>query len=103
VKEDQTTRWVRDRRQYFLGRYEDGIAELVRAERHDQLAWVRVLEAVFWWPTHEGKEWPAEVIPAPVRTHDGESAPDAWAHFESVIGIDERYRWEQLPESFDLG
>src|SRR5438876_10216985 len=56
------TRLIVERRLYFFERWEDSIAERVRAERHDEGAWVRVLEAIYWWPEHEGKEWPAMVI-----------------------------------------
>ena len=92
------TRWTVDRRIYYLDRWVDGVAERVRAERKDETKWVRVLEAVYWWPEHEGKEWPGVVIPAP-EWGGIPPEPDTWAHFESAVGIDERYRWEPLPKS----
>jgi hypothetical protein len=95
------TRLIVERRLYFFERWEDGIAERVRAERHDEGAWVRVLEAIYWWPEHEGKEWPAMVIPSPVW--DGTSPePDSWANFEATLRMDERYRWEPLVGSDDV-
>ncbi len=93
---DDSTRWVIESRRYFLGEWEDGVAQRVRAERQDDVSWVRVLDAVYWWPTHEGREWPCEVIVAPVRMTTDDEEPDAWAHFEKVVGVDERYRWDPI-------
>jgi hypothetical protein len=90
------TRWTVEARRYFLDEWEEGVAERVRAERHDGVAWVRVLEAVYWWPTHEGKEWPGKVI-TPPELDEVKAEPDVWAHVESELGHDERYRWELLP------
>src|ERR1700730_19438830 len=59
------SRFVVERRQYLLEGWVDGVAELVRVERHDHTAFVRVAEAVYWWPEHEGKVWPALVVPGP--------------------------------------
>jgi hypothetical protein len=95
------TRFVVERRQYFLERWEEGIAERVRAERHDQAAWVRVLEAVYWWPEREGKEWPALVVPGP-EWGGVLPEPDTWVHFEKSLGMDERYRWEPLSGPDDI-
>jgi hypothetical protein len=80
----------------YLDQFEDGVAQRVRAEREDSSAWTRVLEAIYWWPAHEGKEWPAAVVPVPEWTGVGEET-DAWRHFETTLGKDERYRWEPLP------
>src|SRR5207302_8475548 len=91
------TRWVVERRRYFLERWKHGVAELVRAERRDETAWVRVLEAVYWWPKHEGREWPAIAIPGPERTGEG-FEPDTWEHFEAALGMDQRYRWEGVSD-----
>jgi hypothetical protein len=87
------TRFTVDRRQYFLEEFVEGIAELVRAERRDEGALVRVLESVYWWPEHEGKAWPALIVPGP-EWAGLPPQPDTWAHFEKAIGVDERYRWE---------
>ena len=87
---------VIERRLYFFKGLEDGIAERVRAERHDGTRWVRVLEAVYWWPEHEGKDWPAIVIPGPVWDGLGPE-PDIWTYFEASQGMDERCRWDPLP------
>jgi hypothetical protein len=95
---DGRTTWRIDRRAYYFERWKDGTAERVRAERHDGTRWVRVLEAVYWWPEHEGKEWPATVIPGPVWEGLGKE-PDTWAHFEAQLGMDDRYRWEPLAGS----
>jgi len=84
-----------ERRRYFFNDGEDGIAERIRAERYDHVAWVRVLDAIYWWPEYEGKEWPAVVIPGP-ESYGSSPEPDIWAHFETTIGMDERYRWEPL-------
>jgi len=95
VGREGRTRLVVERRLYFFESWVDGVAERVRAERHDEVAWVRVLEAIYWWPEREGKEWPAVVIPGPVW--DGLSLePDIWTYFETSLGMDERYRWETL-------
>jgi hypothetical protein len=83
-------------RRYYFEDWEEGIAQLVRAERQDTTAWTRVLEAIFWWPAREGKEWPARVVPIPEWTGVGDEA-DAWAHFEAMLETDQRYRWEPLP------
>jgi hypothetical protein len=87
---------VFESRRYFLDDWEDGVAQRVRAERHDEVAWVRVLDAVYWWPTREGKEWPCEVIVTPIRTTTEDAEPDAWAYFEKAVGVDGRYRWEAV-------
>jgi hypothetical protein len=100
--EADETRWRVDRRRYFFDRWEDGIAERVRAERRDDVAWVRVLEAVYWWPAHEGKEWPAVVITAPVWGGVGPE-PHAWSHFEVAMDMNDSYRWEALPGDSTLG
>jgi hypothetical protein len=89
------TRWAVERRRYFFGQWVEGVAELVRAERHDGVAWVRVLEAVYWWPEQEGKDWPCCVIAPP--DCDGRGESNAWAYFEQVRQHDARYRWEPLP------
>jgi hypothetical protein len=101
---DAETRWIVTARRYYLinsigGEWFDGLAEKVRAERRDIVAWSwsRVLETVYWWPEHEGPEWPALVIPAPEWVGVGPE-PDAWAHFEEVVRLTGRCRWEQLPE-----
>ncbi len=91
------TRLVVERRLYLFNGEVDGIAERVRAERHDQLAWVRVLEAIYWWPEHEGKEWPGMVIALP-DSGGSNLDPDAWAHFETSLGMDDRYTGEPLAE-----
>jgi hypothetical protein len=83
-------------RVYYLGDFQDGVAQRVRAERSDHVAWTRSLETIYWWPAREGKEWPAAVVPIPEWTGIGEE-PDAWSHFETAVGIDDRYRWEPLP------
>lgn len=95
------TRFVVERRQYFIEEWVAGIAELVRAERHNGGAWVRIAEAVYWWPEREGKEWPALVVPGP-EWGGGSPQPDTWAHFEASIGMDDRYRWEpfSVPSEF---
>jgi hypothetical protein len=90
------TRWTVERRRYFFQEWEEGVAERVRAELQDGAAWVRVLEAVYWWPAHEGKDWPGCVIPVPVWDGVGPEL-DTWAHFEHASGHDGRYRWEALP------
>lgn len=100
VGRERRTRLVVERRLYFFESWQEGVAERVRAERHDKTAWVRVLEAIYWWPEHEGKEWPAVVIPGP--EWDGSSPePDIWAHFETSLGMDKRYRWDPLLGSND--
>jgi hypothetical protein len=99
---DEETRWIVERRRYFFDQWEEGVAERVRAERRDGVAWVRVLEAVYWWPAHEGKEWPAAIVAAPVWDGAGPE-PDAWAHFDAALGHDERYRWETLPGDLPFG
>jgi hypothetical protein len=86
---------VVERRQYFFEDWVDGIAELVRAERHNDGAWVRVAEAVYWWPEHEGKDWPALVVPGP-EWGGVPPQPDTWAHFEGSVGMDDRHRWEPI-------
>jgi hypothetical protein len=73
---DNETRWIVDRRRYFFDQWEEGVAERVRAERRDGVAWVRVLEAVYWWPAQEGKEWPAAIVATPVWDGEGPE-PDA--------------------------
>jgi hypothetical protein len=97
-------RWTVSRRNYFLksrsgeGEWDEGVAEKVRAERKDGTAWIRVLEAVFWWPMHEGKEWPGVVVPAPEWLGAGPE-PDTWGHFEATVGMtSDRFRWEATPE-----
>lgn len=72
------------------------MAQRVRAERSDDVSWVRVLDVVYWWPAHEGKEWPCTVIIAPVVDAADDSDPNAWAHFEQAVGMDDRYRWEPV-------
>ena len=99
---DGVTRWTVERRIYFPERWSHGVAERVRAERHDDTAWVRVLDAVYWWPEHEGKQWPAAVVPAPEWTGAGPE-PDVWTHFETTLGMDERHRWEQLSSDEGIG
>ena len=89
---DEATRWTFEGRRYFLDRFEDGVAQRVRAERHDDVKWVRTLEAVYWWPAREGKEWPCQVIVPP----DDDTNVDLWAYFEDAVGMDERYRWEPI-------
>jgi hypothetical protein len=96
------TSWNVESRAYYLGEFEDGVAQRVRAERQDDSAWTRVLETIYWWPAHEGKEWPAPVVPVPEWTGIGDET-DAWAHFETALGMDERYRWEPLPEEPLMG
>jgi hypothetical protein len=55
-----------------------------------------VLEAVYWWPAHEGKEWPAVVVP--VTAWDGlGDEPDPWEHLHTLIALDDRYRWKDEP------
>src|ERR1700730_5043939 len=95
------SRFVVERRQYLLEGWVDGVAELVRVERHDHTAFVRVAEAVYWWPEHEGKVWPALVVPGP-DWGGVPPQPDTWAHFETSIGMDDRYRWESfsIPSEF---
>jgi hypothetical protein len=88
------TRWPVESRIYYFDGFEGGMAQRVRAEHEDDTSWTRVLETIYWWPTHEGKEWPAAVVPVPEWTGVGEET-DAWAHFEASLGMDERYRWEQ--------
>jgi hypothetical protein len=90
------TRWTVESRRYFFEDWDDGVAERVRAERHDDTAWTRVLEVIYWWPAREGKEWPAETVPVPEWTGTGPET-DAWAHFETTLGMDERYRWDPVP------
>jgi hypothetical protein len=86
------THWKVESRLYYCEKWEDGVAQLVRGE-HQTEQGSRIVEAVFWWPAREGKEWPATVI-----TIDSESdSTDLWAHFEQRLGMDDRYRWEQLP------
>jgi pyruvate-formate lyase-activating enzyme len=80
---------------YYFDGWDEGVAQRVRAEREDGIR--RVLETIYWWPAREGKEWPATVVPIPEWTGVGEEA-DAWAHFEATLGMDERYRWEPLPD-----
>jgi hypothetical protein len=91
---DESTRWVIETRRYFFNELEDGVAQRVRGERHDETEWVRVVESVYWWPAYEGKEWPAAVVAVPPWTGGNAPEPDAWTHFEQQLGIDERYRWE---------
>lgn len=86
------TEWTVESRLYYLGKWEDGVAQLVRGEHGDE-SLTRTLQVVFWWPAHEGKEWPATVIVPDSMT----DASSAWMHFEATLDIDERYRWEQLP------
>jgi hypothetical protein len=87
------TRWSVETRAYYFGEFAEGTAQRVRAEHEEDGMWTRVLEAIYWWPGHEGKEWPATVVPGPERTLSGQQT-DAWAHFEATLGMDERYRWE---------
>jgi len=97
---DAETRWIVTARRYYDtsgGEGFEGVAEKVRAERHDHVAWIRVLETVYWWPWIEGPEWPAQVIPGPEWYGIGPE-PDTWAHFEGVVRLAARCRWEQLPE-----
>ena len=98
VKPTRGTRWSVTRRRYVLDLWDVGVAEKVRAERRDQVAWVRVLEAVYWWPEHEGREWPALVVPAPQWSGIG-AEPDTWAHFEEVLGFHDRYTWEVISDT----
>jgi hypothetical protein len=115
-----TTRWAVESRRYFVGDWEDGVAERVRAERLDACAWTRVLATVYWcparegkewparegkewparegkeWPAREGREWPCAVVPIPEWTGVGDET-DAWAYFEAKLEIDKRYRWGPLP------
>jgi hypothetical protein len=91
------TRWTVERRQYFFEQWEEGVAERVRAEHKSGTAWVRILEAVYWWPAREGKDWPGLVIAVPTWSGVGPE-PDGWAQFEQARGHDTRYRWEALPE-----
>jgi hypothetical protein len=86
------TEWDTERRRYFFDEREEGVAELVRAV-HRSEALTRTLEAVYWWPEHEGPEWPAAVI-----VRDDENSADAWSQFEASLRMDERYRWEPLPD-----
>lgn len=97
------TQWIVEKRRYFLDEWEDGVAERVRAERYDETAWARVLDAIYWWPEREGKHWPAEVILIPLRSAGDIPEPDAWAHFEAAVEIDDRYRWEEIPGPPGLG
>lgn len=73
---------------YHFDRWDEGVAQRVRAEREDGIT--RLLEAIYWWPAREGPEWPATIVTIP-------EGADAWAHFEAALGMDERYRWEPLP------
>jgi hypothetical protein len=98
---DGRTHFVVERRLYFFEGWEEGIAELVRAERHDHVAWVRSLEAIYWWPEREGKEWQALVVPAP-EWGGVPPEPNMWAHFEGLLGMDDRYRWEPLTGAYDI-
>lgn len=97
--ESGRTQWVVETRVYFFEGSEDGVAERVQAKRQDEMPFVRTLDAIYGWPAHEGREWPATIIPVP----DDAPQSEAWAHFEAALGIDERYGWEELPESHDLG
>jgi hypothetical protein len=87
------TEWSFESRIYYFERFEEGVAERVRAERSDDGAWKRILDAVYWWPAHEGKSWPGSVVPIPAWSGVGEEV-DAWSHFEATFGMDDRYRWE---------
>jgi hypothetical protein len=98
---DGSTRWSVTRRRYRFEGVDEGVAELVRAERHDGTAWNRVLEAFYWWPTHEGREWPALVVPVPAWDGVGEET-DPWTYFDAAISIDDRYVWE-AGESEEFG
>jgi hypothetical protein len=96
----EETRWRVVRRRYFK-EWVEGIAEKVVAERRDHVAWTRVLEAVFWWPQTEGKEWPAIVVPGPEWLGVGPE-PDTWAHFEAAVGFDATYSFDELGEDETL-
>ncbi len=93
------TRWTVTPRRYYEttgGDGFEGVAEKVRAERRGHVAWTRVLETVYWWPWIEGPVWPAVVVTAPEWGGIGPE-PDIWAHFEEVVRLAGRCRWEQLP------
>jgi hypothetical protein len=51
------TQWNVESRKYYFDRWDEGVAQRVRAEREDGMT--RVLETIYWWPAREGKEWPA--------------------------------------------
>ncbi len=91
-----STRWSIERRRYSFEEFDEGVAELVRAERHDGTAWMRILEAIYWWPTHEGREWPALVVPVPTWDVVGDES-DPWAHLHAAIALDDRFAWEASP------
>ena len=90
VESGGTTRWIDERREYFLDAAHVG----VRGERHDDCAWVRVLESIYWWPAHEDREWPGAIISVPVWRGSAAPEADAWKHLETALEMDERYRWE---------
>lgn len=45
---DMATRWMVKSRIYYLGQWEGGVAQRVRAEREDGTPWTRVLETIYW-------------------------------------------------------
>jgi hypothetical protein len=50
---DAETRWTVTARRYYDtngGEGFQGVAEKVRTERRDHVAWIRILETVYWWP-----------------------------------------------------
>jgi hypothetical protein len=88
-----STAWIIERRRYFFLDYTEGVGS--GFERYKREPITRVLTASYWWPEHEGREWPAAVVVGPEWGCVGEE-PDAWSHFEQEIGMDGRFRCEAL-------
>jgi hypothetical protein len=86
------TKWKVESRRYLFEEHDEGVAELVRTVRRTA-SLTRTLEAVYWWPEHEGPEWPAAIV-----VRDDENPADAWSQFKASLRMDERYRWEPLPD-----
>jgi hypothetical protein len=79
------TKWRVESRIYYFDRQEEVVAQRVRVEREQNDVWTRVLETIYWWPAHEGKEWPALVVPVPEWTR-AEASGDIPEHWRNPAG-----------------
>jgi hypothetical protein len=102
----RTTRYFISARQYWIRierpgmRYDhehiEGVAELVRAEhRSPHLDEQRISQAIYWWPQHEGREWPSRVFFVADDWGDP-SDRDPWGYLHECLGLADGTRWVEL-------
>ena len=58
----------------------------------------RMSQAIYWWPEHEGSEWPCRVFAIADESGDPLDS-DPWQFFEDALGGDTegKLRWVELP------